>query len=82
MQPVPGGRVVDLGCGDGRLTLLAHERLGAGRTLGIDSSPAMLDRAPTADGVEFALGDIGPWTDDAVHDVVLANASLQWVPDH
>lgn len=82
VAPAPGGRVVDLGCGDGRLTLLAHERLGAGRTLGIDSSPAMLDRAPVFDGVEFELGDIGPWTDDAVHDVLLANASLQWVRDH
>ena len=30
----------------------------------------------------FELGDIGEWTADASFDLVLANASLQWVPDH
>ena len=79
---VPGGAVVDLGCGDGRLTALAHRLLGAGATLGIDSSPAMLAAAPSDDGLSFELGDIGAWTAPASYDVVLANAALHWVPDH
>lgn len=80
----PVRSVVDLGCGDGRLTALAHDRLAAITTLGIDSSPAMLAVAPTdVPGLSFAEGDIGTWTGDGEdYDVVLANAALQWVPDH
>ena len=71
---VPGGTVVDLGCGDGRLTAMAHRSLRAASTLGIDSSPAMLAAAPSGDGVSFELGDIGAWSAPASYDVVLANA--------
>jgi trans-aconitate 2-methyltransferase len=79
----PIGRAVDLGCGDGALTVQAVDRLGIGEMVGIDDSPSMLaDAAPVArDGVRFELGDIGSW-DGAEFDLVLANASLQWVPDH
>ena len=73
--------VVDLGCGDGRLTAHAHTHLGATSTLGIDSSPAMLAKAVGSDGLTFELGDISEWTGSGV-DVLLANAALQWVPDH
>ena len=74
--------VVDLGCGDGRLTAALHDRLGARSTLGIDSSPSMLAGAPDGiDGLSFTPGDIATWIGDR-YDVVLANASLQWVPDH
>jgi trans-aconitate 2-methyltransferase len=82
VAPVQGGAVVDLGCGDGRLTALAHRSLGAGSTLGIDSSPAMLATTPSDAGLSFQLGDIGAWTAPASFDVVLSNAALHWVPDH
>jgi trans-aconitate 2-methyltransferase len=82
VEPSPGGSMVDLGCGDGRLTALAHETLGAGATLGIDSSTAMLAAAPAGDGLTFEPGDIGVWSAPASYDVVLSNAALQWVPDH
>jgi trans-aconitate 2-methyltransferase len=83
VQPVSSPSVVDLGCGDGRLTAALHERLGAKRTLGIDWSPAMLSGAAAnaRDGVTFEAGDIGSWRDDGV-DVVFSNAALQWVADH
>jgi len=75
---------VDLGCGPGELTREAADLLGATSMLGIDNSPAML--AKTGEhvraGVSFAEGDIGAWTSNADHDLVLAAASLQWVPDH
>ena len=45
-QPVPGGGVVDLGCGTGDLTKVLHEEMQAKETVGIDSSPTMLARAP------------------------------------
>ncbi len=83
LEPVPAPRVVDLGCGTGDLTRLAHERLGARETLGVDSSPAMLERAaPHADGrLSFAQGDLGTFAQDG-WDVVLSNAAIHWVPDH
>src|SRR5262249_52428186 len=45
VEPCPGGRVVDLGCGTGELTSELHRLLRAAETVGIDSSPAMLERA-------------------------------------
>lgn len=82
----PGMRVVDLGCGTGELTAEAHKRLQARSTLGVDSSPAMLEKAaPLAgDGLSFSLGDIARFEDPdgPGYDLVLSNAALHWVPDH
>jgi trans-aconitate 2-methyltransferase len=80
----PMRRAVDLGCGTGELTALATDRLGIQRMTGIDNSPAMLTAASdhTAGRVSFELGNIETWTSNADHDLVLAAASLQWVPDH
>lgn len=84
IEPAPVGRMVDLGCGDGELSAAAADRLGARHLVGVDSSPAMLERAQAhaAAGREFATADIASWTSAGDIDVVLANASLQWVPDH
>lgn len=77
-------RAVDLGCGTGRLTVSAAERLGIRHMTGIDNSPAMLEVAATHGRVEveFRYGDISRWTSNGDHDLVVANAALQWVPDH
>jgi len=84
VQPCPGGRVVDLGCGTGELTRVLHERTRAAATLGVDSSPAMLARtSPHAtDGLRFALADIEGFEPGAPLDVVFSNAALHWVDDH
>ena len=76
----PIRRAVDLGCGSGELTAAAAERLGIETIVGIDSSPKMLAGAPP--GLDVREGDLATWTSDGDHDLVLANASLQWVPDH
>lgn len=82
IPPAPGGRAADLGCGNGWGTPLLHQRTGAAETVGIDSSPRMLEGsgAHLVDGVRFEVGDLaaveGTW------DVLFANASLQWLPDH
>src|SRR5688572_14747768 len=83
VQPVPGGSVVDLGCGTGALTADLHRRTGAATTVGIDNSPAMLADAAAheGDGLRFELADIGSLS-GGPYDVVFANASLQWLPDH
>jgi len=93
LAPVTAPEVVDLGCGDGRLTGRLHEALGAAGTLGVDSSPAMIADAQAHAGgaLRFRLGDIGAFGVDGRqdadgpaggYDIVFANASLQWVPDH
>ncbi|HEV3226019.1 MAG TPA: methyltransferase domain-containing protein, partial [Acidimicrobiales bacterium] len=84
VQPVDRPTLVDLGCGDGRLTVALHDRLGAARTLGIDSSTAMLEGAAAhaTEAVTFERGDIGSWFAPSTYDILFANASLQWVPDH
>ncbi|MET0920863.1 MAG: methyltransferase domain-containing protein [Acidimicrobiia bacterium] len=84
--PLLGPRVVDLGCGPGELTAEAHRQLDAHTTVGVDSSSAMLERAAehASSRLTFELGDIAefPSAEAGSFDIVLANASLQWVPDH
>ena len=83
--PVPGGRVVDLGCGTGNLTVELHDRLQAAATAGLDSSESMLARARVnhgdVPGLTFTEGNIETWLGEGL-DLVFANASLQWVDDH
>jgi len=83
VEPAPAPRVLDLGCGTGELTRLAHERLGARETLGVDSSAAMLERAAAlaGGGLSFRLGDLAAFPEGGF-DVVLSNAAIHWVPDH
>ena len=83
LDPAAGARVVDLGCGDGRLTAAVHHRLGARSTLGVDSSPEMLGAAGAnaGSGVGFVQGDIATWQGEGL-DLVFSNAALHWVPDH
>jgi len=81
------GRCADLGCGSGELTAAVTERLEIAEMLGVDSSDAMLQQARRDVGdrdprLRFARGDIAQWTGRADHDLVIANASLQWVADH
>jgi trans-aconitate 2-methyltransferase len=77
-------RVVDLGCGDGRLTASLSEYIGSHSMLGIDSSSAMIKEAQfrSSERVRFEVGDIGGWEQADSYDLIFANASLQWVPDH
>jgi trans-aconitate 2-methyltransferase len=81
---VDGGRLVDLGCGTGSLTARLPDLVGVTEVLGVDRSPAMLEQAVTHQSrqVRFAPGDLATFHEPGAWDVVLANASLHWVPDH
>ncbi len=87
LEPGANPTVVDLGCGDGRLTRRLATALGARRVRGIDSSSAMIEAAragsrPGDRAVEFSIGDLATFDEPDTYDVVIANASLQWVGDH
>ncbi len=79
-------RVVDLGCGPGNSTELLVNRFPKAQVTGTDNSEAMLvsarERLPQA---RFELSDIATWaprSEEEAPDLIYANASLQWVPDH
>lgn len=84
LEPHPGAKVIDLGCGSGELTATLHKHLQAKETLGIDSSPEMLQKAQafTEQNLTFKKANIAEWTAQEEYDVVLSNAALQWCTDH
>ncbi len=77
----PGMRAIDLGCGTAELSGLLADRLGA-EVRAIDSSQAMLDKAPPHPRVTLALEDIAAVDDFARYDLVFSHAALHWVPDN
>lgn len=84
LQPTEGPTLVDLGCGDGRLTAELAKRIGAARTTGVDNSPTMLAAVAQHETATttFVPADIATWSEPDTADVVFSNAALQWVPDH
>ncbi|WP_421552292.1 trans-aconitate 2-methyltransferase [Pseudomonas yamanorum] len=83
---IPDGEVrsaVDLGCGPGNSTEVLAERFAQAVVTGMDSSDDMLvDARKRLPALNFELADIGAWNPAQTFDVILANASLQWLPDH
>ncbi|MBG7700801.1 trans-aconitate 2-methyltransferase [Streptomyces sp. MC1] len=83
-------RIADLGCGPGNVTALLADRWPTARITGYDNSPEMLDKAhvdhegPTAGGgrLDFAHADVRTWTPTEPYDLIVSNATLQWVPGH
>ncbi len=76
--------VVDLGCGPGQLTATLAARWPDARVEGIDSSEAMIAEADAhaTSRIRFTIADLRDWRPDAPVDVLVSNATLQWVPDH
>jgi len=75
-------RVVDLGCGPGNLTVLLVRRWPGARVQGVDSSEEMVAAAPAHAHVEFSVADLRDWRPEEPVDVLVANAVLQWLPEH
>ncbi len=75
--------VWDLGCGAGQHAALLKARYPSARVHGLDASPAMLEQArATGADVDWRQGDIGGWSPERPADLILTNASLQWLPGH
>ena len=78
LDPKPGERILDLGCGDGALTVeIAH----AGATVvGVDASAEQV-AATRALGVDARVMSGDALTFDAEFDAVFTNAALHWIKD-
>lgn len=74
---------IDLGCGPGNSTEVLADRYPHASVSGTDNSDDMLVAArKRLPETTFELSDIGSWAPSQPYDVILANASLQWLPDH
>jgi trans-aconitate 2-methyltransferase len=78
--------VVDLGCGPGNLTATLLQRWPSARVHGVDSSAEMVRRAQELTGeggsLTFEVADLRGFRPRAPVDVLVSNATLQWVPEH
>jgi len=90
--PLTGSeRVLDAGCGSGRVTEQLVERLPYGVVVALDGSPAMLEQARRRLGrfgprVAYVVADLreplvrtGPLAEPV--DAILSTATFHWVPD-
>lgn len=84
IYPLDHPRIVDLGCGNGSLTQIVHEKFHAAYTLGIDSSKEMLAKAKPLqrDNLVFREQDIQSFSSKESFQLIISNAALQWVPNH
>lgn len=80
LQPLPGERILDLGCGTGDLT--AEIAAVGAVTTGIDLSEEMIRRAKAKyPELDFQVGDAGRYRTDAHYDAVFSHAALHWIKE-
>lgn len=80
LNPHPGEKIIDLGCGTGSLTLEIAER--GSEVLGIDGSPEMIARARAKyPDLSFVVGDAAEFSVAEPYEAVFSNAALHWMPD-
>ncbi|MDY6947633.1 MAG: trans-aconitate 2-methyltransferase [Pseudomonadota bacterium] len=74
---------VDLGCGPGNSTQVLLARYPMASVSGVDSSAEMIAAArKRLPHLNFEVADIADWKAERGMDVIFANASLHWLPDH
>ena len=77
-------RVLDAGCGSGRVTAELVGRLPRGRVVAVDASPSMVEKARDAlgDSAEYLVADLAEMELDQPVDAIVSTAVFHWVPDH
>ncbi|MGX9351082.1 methyltransferase domain-containing protein [Shimia sp. W99] len=81
--PLPEGDVFDLGCGNGPVGAALRARFGARALVGVDNSPAMLERAEERAVYDRLIeADIAGWAPERPAALIYSNAALQWLGDH
>lgn len=76
LDPRPGERILDLGCGDGVLTRQLAER--GCEVVGVDTSPDMIEAARGL-GLDARVMDGHALEFEAEFDAVFSNAALHWM---
>jgi len=80
LDPQPGERILDLGCGTGHLTHVIERR--GSDVVGTDHSADMIEQArANYPEIRFAVEDASNFTVDEPIDAVFSNAVLHWVRD-
>ncbi|XID93323.1 class I SAM-dependent methyltransferase [Paenibacillaceae bacterium WGS1546] len=80
LNPKPGERIVDFGCGTGDLA--ARIASAGADVTGVDISPEMVERARAKyPGLRFELADGTKWSANEPFDAVFSNAALHWMKD-
>jgi trans-aconitate 2-methyltransferase len=83
LPPIEARTVIDVGCGPGNSTEVLAARFPQARISGTDSSADMIAAArQRLPKIPFEVQDLRDWRDAGPFDVILANAVLQWLPDH
>jgi trans-aconitate 2-methyltransferase len=81
-------RVLDAGCGSGRVTESLAERLPRGHVIALDASPSMIDACRLrlsrfGDRIEYVVADLGaPLPIASPVDGIVSTAAFHWVADH
>ena len=73
--------LLDIGCGDGRITAEIARRIAAATVVGLDPSPRMISIAPAGRNLTFELGDVCSMTYQSTFDAVVSFNALHWVLD-
>jgi trans-aconitate 2-methyltransferase len=77
--------LLDIGCGDGRITNEIARRLPFGHVIGIDSSKSMIElslKSNTSSNISYYVMDATDIHLDKKFDIAFSNATLHWVKDH
>jgi trans-aconitate 2-methyltransferase len=77
-------RVMDAGCGSGRVTAKLLERLPDGSVICVDASESMIEQAREAlgDRADYLVADLAELEVDEPVDVIFSTATFHWVMDH
>jgi trans-aconitate 2-methyltransferase len=77
-------RVLDAGCGTGRVTAALVQRLPDGHVVAVDGSPAMVEQAKQrlGDHAEVRVADLLDLRLDEPVDAILSTATFHWIADH
>lgn len=83
VEQIGAGDVIDLGCGNGAIAEALRARADTRAVIGVDSSPAMLDKARAGSGYDaIQQADIAQWYPRRAPGLIYSNAVLHWIGRH
>jgi trans-aconitate methyltransferase len=80
--------ILDIGCGDGKVTAEIAMNVPDGKVVGMDSSSSMIELAQNEfpqekyENLSFKTGDARKFSFNERFDLIFSNATLHWVIDH